>query len=166
MGGRTVAARSVGRGSASCRAILEVHGEELEGFRAVMDAIGRAIDALGVLAIVAGVVVASFRSLAARGERIRIFRHDVGQAILLGLELLVAGDIIRTVVVAPTLENVAVLAVIVAIRTFLSFTLQLEVEGRWPWQASARPAPQVAGETADGRRHSDPREGRSAVRGE
>lgn len=53
---------------------------------------------------------------------------------LLGLEFLVAGDIIRTVVVHPTLDNLIVLAIIVLIRTFLSVTLQLEVEGHWPWQ--------------------------------
>lgn len=51
-----------------------------------------------------------------------------------GLELLVAGDIIRTVAVSPTLQNLAVLGLIVLIRTFLSFSLQLEVDGRWPWQ--------------------------------
>jgi uncharacterized membrane protein len=58
----------------------------------------------------------------------------MGRAILLGLEFLVAGDIIRTVVVDPTLDNVIVLGLVVLIRTFLSMTLQLEVDGRWPWQ--------------------------------
>jgi uncharacterized membrane protein len=56
------------------------------------------------------------------------------------LEFLIAGDIIRTVVVAPTLDNVMVLGVIVLIRTFLSFTLEVELEGRWPWQRN-RPRP-------------------------
>ena len=64
----------------------------------------------------------------------RVCRQDLGRAILLGLEFLVAGDIIRTVVVHPTLDNLIVLAIIVVIRTFLSITLQLEVEGHWPWQ--------------------------------
>jgi uncharacterized membrane protein len=64
----------------------------------------------------------------------RVCRQDLGRAILLGLEFLVAGDIIRTVVVHPTLDNLIVLAIIVVIRTFLSVTLQLEVEGHWPWQ--------------------------------
>jgi uncharacterized membrane protein len=64
----------------------------------------------------------------------RVCRQDLGRAILLGLEFLLAGDIIRTVVVHPTLDNLLVLAVIVLIRTFLSVTLQLEVEGHWPWQ--------------------------------
>lgn len=62
------------------------------------------------------------------------FRSDFGRAILLGLEFLIAADIINTVAVRPTLWSVAVLAGIVAIRTFLSFSLEVEIEGRWPWQ--------------------------------
>ncbi|HET9459468.1 MAG TPA: DUF1622 domain-containing protein [Sphingomicrobium sp.] len=62
------------------------------------------------------------------------FRSAFGRAILLGLEFLIAADIINTVAVRPTLESVAVLAGIVLIRTFLSFSLELEIEGRWPWQ--------------------------------
>ncbi|MCU0975982.1 MAG: DUF1622 domain-containing protein [Steroidobacteraceae bacterium] len=64
-------------------------------------------------------------------------RTDLGRAILLGLELLVIADIIGTVAIEPTLQNLGVLAVIVAIRTALSFTLELEVSGRWPWQRTA-----------------------------
>ena len=67
------------------------------------------------------------------------YRHGIGRAILLGLELLVAADIIRTVAIDPTFESLGVLAVIVAIRTFLSFSLQLELEGRWPWQRPVGP---------------------------
>ncbi|MBE9610777.1 DUF1622 domain-containing protein [Chitinilyticum piscinae] len=63
-------------------------------------------------------------------------RADLGRAILLGLELLVIADIIGTVAIEPNLHNLAVLAVIVVIRTFLSFSLELEVSGRWPWQQS------------------------------
>jgi uncharacterized membrane protein len=64
----------------------------------------------------------------------RRFRQDLGRGILLGLEFLVAADIIRTVAVTPTLQSVAVLGLIVVIRTFLSMALQVEVEGRLPWQ--------------------------------
>lgn len=73
----------------------------------------------------------------ARGQRqqYRAYRQYLGRSILLGLELLVAADIIRTVAVTPTLLSVAVLAAIVLIRTFLSFSLELEITGRWPWQA-------------------------------
>jgi uncharacterized membrane protein len=64
------------------------------------------------------------------------FRHRVGRALLLGLEILVAADIIRTVVLEPTLNNVVVLGLLVLIRTFLSWSLVLEIEERWPWQPS------------------------------
>jgi uncharacterized membrane protein len=62
------------------------------------------------------------------------YRHKVGRALLLGLEILVAADIIRTVVLEPTLSNVLVLGLLVVIRTFLSWALVLEIEERWPWQ--------------------------------
>ena len=64
-------------------------------------------------------------------------RQSLGRAILLGLEFLVAGDIIRTVAIAPTFTSVGVLGIIVLIRTFLSATLTVEIEGRWPWQPRA-----------------------------
>jgi uncharacterized membrane protein len=67
-------------------------------------------------------------------QAVTSFRSSFGRAILLGLELLIAADIINTVAVRPTLVGVAVLAGIVAIRTFLSFSLEVEIEGRWPWQ--------------------------------
>ena len=100
--------------------------------------VGLGFDATGVLVIAGGAGVAVCRLvatvLAAGTMDGRRFRQDFGAAIVLGLEFLVAGDIIRTVVVAPTLENVAVLAIIVLIRTVLSMALQVEIEGRWPWQ--------------------------------
>lgn len=58
----------------------------------------------------------------------------MGKSILLGLEVLIAADIIRTVAVSPTIESVAVLGLIVLVRTFLSFSLEVELYGRWPWQ--------------------------------
>ena len=64
----------------------------------------------------------------------RRYRRSLGRSILLGLELLVAADIIRTVAVTPTFESVGVLGLIVLIRTFLSFSLELEITGRWPLQ--------------------------------
>lgn len=110
----------------------------MEYYREVMDGIGRAVDSVGVLVIVAGAILATGRFVVKRhgetGKAYRLYRQDLGRAILLGLEFLIAGDIIRTVVVAPTLENVLILGLIVVIRTFLSMALQLEVEGRWPWQ--------------------------------
>jgi uncharacterized membrane protein len=70
----------------------------------------------------------------------RRYRRQLGRSILLGLELLVAADIIRTVAVTPTVRSVLVLAAIVLIRTLLSFSLELEITGRWPWQTE-RPGP-------------------------
>jgi uncharacterized membrane protein len=107
-------------------------------YREIMQLIGTCVDALGVLIIVIGAAIATARLLL-RGKSdfnlaYRSYRQGLGRAILLGLEFLIAGDIIRTVVVAPTLENVLILALIVIIRTFLSMALQLEVEGRWPWK--------------------------------
>lgn len=97
------------------------------------------MDAVGVAAIVGGVLVATALTLTRRvdispSERYRSYRQRIGKAVLLGLEILVAADIIRTVAVSPTFTSVGVLAVIVAVRTFLSFTLEVELEGRWPWQ--------------------------------
>jgi Protein of unknown function (DUF1622) len=64
-------------------------------------------------------------------------RHDIGRAILLGLEVLVAADIVRSVTLAPTMGGLTVLATLVVIRTFLSWSLALELDGRWPWQRPA-----------------------------
>ncbi len=100
----------------------------------------RTIEVFGILAIVVGLVAATVRFLKTRtqpGRResaYRDYRSGVGRSILLGLELLVAADIINTVAIEPTLESLAVLAGIVVIRTFLSFSLEVEIEGRWPWQ--------------------------------
>jgi uncharacterized membrane protein len=105
-----------------------------------IEIVGSALDLVGVALIAIGLVIAFARYAGvvfAPPEGIdtyRLLRHDIGRAILLGLEVLVAADIIRTVAVTPTLESVAVLGAIVVIRTFLSMSLQLEVEGRFPWQ--------------------------------
>jgi uncharacterized membrane protein len=72
-------------------------------------------------------------------QRIGDFRSDLGRSILLGLEFLVAADIVNTVAIDPTLDSLAVLAGIVLIRTFLSFSLEVEIDGRWPWQRAAVP---------------------------
>jgi len=63
------------------------------------------------------------------------FRSDFGKAILLGLEFLVAADIVGTVAIGPTLQDLSVLGLLVLIRTFLSFSLEVEITGRWPWQS-------------------------------
>jgi uncharacterized membrane protein len=110
----------------------------VENFRRLMDIIGTGVDGVGVFIVVGGALVATARLAVRRvqdaGNYYLPYRQDVGRAILLGLEFLIAGDIIRTVVVAPTMQNVVVLGLIVLIRTFLSLSLQLEIEGKLPWQ--------------------------------
>ncbi len=104
----------------------------------VIETVGKTVDALGVAVIVIGSVLAAamtLREVPRAADRYRAFRQRLGRAILLGLELLVAADIIRTVAVRPTLTSAGVLAIIVLVRTFLSFSLEVELEGRWPWQA-------------------------------
>jgi uncharacterized membrane protein len=66
----------------------------------------------------------------------RRFRNDFGKAVLLGLEFLIASDIVGTVAIGPTFQDLGILALLVVIRTFLSFSLELEITGRWPWQKS------------------------------
>ncbi len=119
----------------------------MERFRSIVEILGIGLDAAGVLVVVAGAVVATARLLfhcfSGVGEYYRGFRQDLGRAIVLGLEFLIAGDIIRTVVVAPTLQNVLVLGLIVLIRTFLSLSLQLEIEGKLPWSRERQPTNRV-----------------------
>lgn len=109
-------------------------------FRDVIERVGQSLDLAGVVLIAAGAVLVAAAALIGlgRGQGLEVtyrsFRRGLGRAILLGLELLVAADIIRTVAVSPTFRSVGVLAGIVLIRTFLSFTLELETSGRWPWQ--------------------------------
>jgi uncharacterized membrane protein len=110
-----------------------------------------AAEIFGVVIIAGGLLVATVRyASTVKSEPIAgyaRYRHDLGRAILLGLEVLVAADIVRTVAFTPTMDSVAILAMIVAIRTFLSWSLALELDGRWPWQRgreSAESTPLVA----------------------
>jgi uncharacterized membrane protein len=111
-------------------------------------AAARLVELTGVAVLLLGALLAAAafaRRLVRRAsfqDGYRALRADLGRAILLGLELLVIADIIGTVAIEPTLQNLGVLAVIVVIRTFLSFALELEVSGRWPWQqpVTGRPA--------------------------
>jgi uncharacterized membrane protein len=107
-------------------------------FGEIISMVGEVVDVIGVIAIVVGVAYAildaAFRGIRRLSPVYTRFRRVLGRAILLGLELLVAADIIKTVAVTPTLDSVAVLAIIVLIRTFLSWSLELEISGRWPWQ--------------------------------
>jgi uncharacterized membrane protein len=108
-----------------------------------MELLGIGVDAVGVLIVVVGASFSTvqylFRFARKQPDAYQSYRHALARAILLGLEFLIAGDIIRTVAIEPTLYSVLVLAVIVLVRTFLSFTLELELHGHWPWaRASVR----------------------------
>ncbi len=118
---------------------------------AIAQAVAKGFEFAGIAVIVIGTLIAFAKAgmLVARGlgaagagsagERdvVPAFRKTLGRSILTGLELLVAADIIRTVAVEPTLQSVLVLGLIVLIRTFLSFSLEVEIDGRWPWQGKA-----------------------------
>jgi uncharacterized membrane protein len=120
----------------------------MTSYHDLMQFVGSCVDAVGVLIMVAGALIASIdflrRQAAGFAQAYRGYREGLGRAILLGLEFLVAGDIIRTVAVAPTMENVLVLGMIVVIRTFLSMALQLEVEGNLPWRSAGPGGPPAA----------------------
>jgi len=114
-------------------------------FTALVSNIGYAIEAAGVLVIVIGVLLATVAMLKAllagnKADLYQNYRRSLARSMMLGLEFLVAGDIVRTVIVASTLSDVLSLGLIVIIRTILVFTLHLESEGRWPWQAAEQNA--------------------------
>ena len=126
-------------------------------FRNAVAVGGHVAEVIGVAVILIGVVVALVRygahphTLESDAAYDRL-RRELGRAIIVGLEFLVAAEVVRTVVIERTLENMVVLAVIVLIRTLLSFAMFVEVEGRWPWvRAPARcePATPAAGDPAD-----------------
>ena len=116
-------------------------------FYEVIETVGKAIDGVGVAVIAIGALISAAGAVSRlrhkSGDVYRVFRQQLGRSILLGLEFLVAADIIRTVAVTPDARSVAVLGGIVLIRTFLSFSLELEVSGYWPWQKN-RQQQQVA----------------------
>jgi uncharacterized membrane protein len=101
-------------------------------------AVSRLFELAGIVVIILGTLVAMAMFakglVGSREDLVPTFRKTLGRSILTGLELLVAADIIRTVAVEPTMESVLVLGLIVIIRTFLSFSLEVEIDGKWPWQ--------------------------------
>ena len=122
-------------------------------FKHVIEISGTFLDSAGVLVVVLGVLASAVKAIIGwlRGPRDDVysrFRSQLGRSILLGLELLVGADIVRTVAVTPTLASVLALGLVVIIRTFLSFSLELEITGRWPWQkrtTAEAPIPSGAG---------------------
>ena len=109
-------------------------------FPAALKLMTRAIEMGGIAIIVLGLLGASiavvWQVLRGRSgsEAFSLYRSNLGRTILLGLEFLVAADIISTVAIEPTVQSLLILGGIVIIRTFLSFSLEVEIEGRWPWE--------------------------------
>lgn len=121
---------------------ISVLGEEglTVGDWAIASEVSEWIEILAVAVIAVSVVIAIVMSIRAAVKSSRstgqeVFKHEISRGLLVGLDLLIAADIIRTVTLQPTLENVAALGLLVIVRTFLSWALELEAEGRWPWQA-------------------------------
>ncbi len=116
----------------------------MSNIHAVIAPIATWLELAGVAVIIIGVILATIRFLAATvfgrgsGDAYSTYRAGLGRGILLGLEILVGADIISTVTAPLTFESVGLLAAIVAIRTFLSVSLETEIEGRWPWSGAAR----------------------------
>jgi uncharacterized membrane protein len=111
----------------------------VDAMRETIEYAALSIELLAVAVILLAIVHATVRYLLhlqqQRGDAYGLYKVYVGKSLLLGLEFLVAADIVRTVVLEPTLTNVEILALLVIVRTFLSWSLVVEIEGRWPWQA-------------------------------
>lgn len=126
-------------------------GDHTSGFTVAMEHVAQGFEALGAATLVIGVVwsvamaVIAWRRSGQPHRGYTALRQTFGGALLLGLEVLVAADLIRTVAVAPTVENVSVLGLIVLIRTFLSFSLEIEIEGVPPWRRAMTSGASVVG---------------------
>ena len=121
--------------------ILASEGSIKIGDFEIAETIANLIELAAVLAITIAVIAAIVGAIRTRFQSdwaaaFKTFKRYMGLGLLIGLDLLIAGDIIKTVTLDPTLENAAVLGLLVLIRTFLSWTIVLEVNGRWPWQSA------------------------------
>lgn len=128
----------------------------MEGIIGLLGQVARAFELVGAGVLVLGLVwsaVSAGRAWRNRGGRAgyRTLRRTFGGVLLLGLEVLVAADLIRTVGVSPSLANVAGLGLIVLIRTFLSFSLEIEIEGVAPWRRALVTGPEAMARAARGR---------------
>lgn len=111
----------------------------MESIEHYIEYVAKGIEIIGIIVIALGTLMAIANYLFHLRKRedkyYKAMRQQLGKAILLGLEILVAADIIATVVTEPTMDRVLTLAIVVLIRTFLSLSIQVEVEGRFPWQS-------------------------------
>jgi len=111
-------------------------------FKEIVEVVSKVIDGAGVLIIIVGITIATVSFIRRclkpdsfeAHQSYKLYRASIGRSILLGLEILIAGDIIRTVAIELTYQNLGTLALLVLIRSFLSINLEMEIEGRWPWQ--------------------------------
>lgn len=128
--------------------VLAIENDLAIGNFEVAEEVARWIELAAVVAISVAVVAAIFGAIRATirsdwADAFSTFKTYMGRGLLVGLDLLIAGDIIKTVTVDPTLDNAAVLGLLVLIRTFLSWSIVLEIDGHWPWQAAPADSPAV-----------------------
>jgi uncharacterized membrane protein len=120
----------------------------LQALHPVINIVATALELAGVLVIVGGVILASLtfvregRGGMAWRDAYERYRSNLGRGILLGLEFLVGADIITTITAPLTVQSIALLGAVVFIRTFLSFSLEIEIEGCWPWERARRAGPE------------------------
>ncbi len=122
----------------------ELHGKFTTDILELIEHVALGLEVVAVLIILVGVIAAFVdafitrsRHSATRAELYRRLRVGLGNTLLLGLEVLVAADVVRTIALEPTLENALILGLLVLIRTFLSWSLVVEMEGRWPWKGKS-----------------------------
>jgi uncharacterized membrane protein len=124
-------------------AALVAEGTDQMEFEESMEHVVRAFEVVGVAILAIGTIVGLVGALVAvmRGQRLEAYekaRRDIGRAILLGLEVLIIADIVLTITIDPTLESALALGLIVVVRTFLSFSLEIELDGVVPWRRGRR----------------------------
>jgi len=122
-----------------------MHGDVVTGIRAVIEWAALGIELLAVVIIVSSVIMAAVSRGTVRflfhlntPGAFETYKHQLVKPLLLALDFLVAGDVVRTIALEPTLTNVAVLGLLVVIRTFLSWSITVEIEGHWPWQRKSQ----------------------------
>lgn len=120
--------------------LASVDGPQIGDFE-VARVVADLVEILAVIVIAVGVVIALVGGArqwirTSADDAFGVFKRYISRGLLVGLDLLIAGDVIKTVTLEPTLENATVLGILVLIRTFLSWTLVLEVEGHWPWHTA------------------------------
>ena len=124
---------------------MDIDSEHLSALEPVVShwirLVGTCIETFGVFIIVAGIIWSTFLYVHRRGENWHYdqYRIRIGRSLLLGLEVLVAADIVKTIAIELTFTSLGLLAGLVLVRTFLSWTLVLEIEGRWPWRRELLP---------------------------